>query len=92
LLPLGRQFDEWKLGYSLNKHGDDFYTFYEKAIKYSNTLLLIESCEHDIFGYFSSEPFATHHTYYGLKKTHVINCFNIILLGREWRGVSLQIG
>ncbi|TFJ88666.1 hypothetical protein NSK_000235 [Nannochloropsis salina CCMP1776] len=70
LLPTMYQGYSWNLRFSLDKDGSSFQTFYRQVKSVSPTILVIRSKENEVFGGFTTTPWAVHTTaagplYYG---------------------------
>jgi len=72
--PKGLQMKEWNLLYSTSKHGISLHTLYRRLQeKKGPTVLVVEDCNHFIFGAFLSEKIHVAKSYYGTGETFLFS-------------------
>jgi hypothetical protein len=72
-LPVYHRGYDWKLLYSLSQHGCSLHTLLTKVRDQSPTILVVETARGDVFGGFSTVPWRSSASYYGIGESFVFS-------------------
>ncbi|GLD93095.1 hypothetical protein PINS_up001687 [Pythium insidiosum] len=64
-LPMRCRGYDWQLLYSSSQHGSSLHTLLRKVRSYSSSLIVVETCDGEVFGGFATESWTTSLSYYG---------------------------
>ncbi|KAJ0409762.1 hypothetical protein ATCC90586_001075 [Pythium insidiosum] len=64
-LPMRCRGYDWQLLYSSSQHGSSLHTLLRKVRGYSSSLVVVETCDGEVFGGFATECWSNSPSYYG---------------------------